>query len=147
MPTPEELAADAAADAVEASPGLNVLVERMVDLKSQLDALEANRKEVQKDYDDLRKRLLPQVLGDQGWSNVKTPLGTLSLRTKTYASVPKEQRAEFWVWCHANGIMGLAVEAAGVLSLYNALVERGEPVPDCIRTYHEETAVLTRKKE
>lgn len=144
MPSLEELAADAAAEAPDASRGTTVLVEKMVELKEQLDAIETHQKEVQREYDTLRKRILPQVMADQGWTSVKTSFGTLSMRTKTYASVPKDQREAFWTWCIANGFAVLAVEASAVLGIYNALVERGESVPDCIRTYHEEVAVLTR---
>lgn len=145
MPTPEELAADAEAEAPEATLGLVVLVEKLIELKAMSDAAESHAKSLKAEYDALRKKYLPQLMADRGLTAARTPLGTLSLRTKTYASVPKDQREAFWAWSAANGFAVLAVEPSAALGIYNTLVERGEPVPDCIRTYQEEVAVLTRK--
>lgn len=151
MPTPEQLAADAE-EFIPADPpatlGMTVLVERLVELKAQLDAIEMHRKEVQSDYDDLRKRYLPQVLSDKGLTSVRTPLGLLSLRYKTRASVPASRRDECRAWLLANDYGHLlTLEPAAALTLYNAFVADGEPYPDFIQTYHEGVAVLTRKKE
>src|SRR4051812_23041110 len=103
MPTPEELAADAFEEIPEASSGLNVLVSRLVELKAQLDATDAHRKAVQQDYDQLRKRLIPDALNDNGLAGAKTPLGTLSIRSRSWATVPAAKRDEARAWLTANG--------------------------------------------
>lgn len=145
MPSVEELAADAAAEAPDASQGMTVLVEKMVELKAQLDAMETHRKAVQKEYDDLRKRLLPQVLGDQGLTSVKTPLGTLSVRYRSHATVPKDRQQECRDWCRANDCADLlTLEPTTAQWLVNSLITEGEPIPDFIRVFNEATAVLTR---
>lgn len=146
MPTPEELAADAAAEVPEATLGLTVLVEKLAELKAQSDAAEAHAKSVKAEYDALRKKTLPQVMGDQGLSSVKTPLGTLSVRIRTYASVPANRREDARKWLiESDYAHMLTLEPAAALTLANAFIADGDPVPDFIRTYHEEVAVLTRK--
>lgn len=148
MPTPEQLLADSSVEAPEATPGLVVLVERYAELKAQLDAIETHRKAVQQDFDDLRKRHLPGVLSDQGLTSVQTPLGTLSLRHKSYARVPKTREAEARAWClSTDNEHLLTIQPTAVLGLLNYLVESGNVVPSFITVFTEETAVLTRKKE
>jgi hypothetical protein len=148
MPTPEELLADATVEAPDATPGLNVLVEKYAELKARLDAVEALRKEVQQEFDALRKRHLPQVLSDQGLSSVRTPLGTLSLRHKSYARVAGGREAEARAWCLATDNEHLlTIQPTMLLGLLNYLVESGNVVPSFITVFTEETAVLTRKKE
>jgi len=148
MPTPEELAADATVEAYEATPGLTVLVVKYAELKAQLDAMEANRKEVQAEFDKLRKEYLPHALTDYGVTCARTPLGTVSVRTKTHASVPANRREEAREWLNAHSFAHmLTLEPAAALTVANALIGDGLPVPDFIRLFNEEVAVLTRKKE
>jgi phage FluMu gp28-like protein len=148
MPTPEELAADATVEAYEATPGLTVLVVKYAELKAQLDAMETNRKEVQAEFDKLRKEYLPHALTDYGVTCARTPLGTVSVRTKTHASVPANRRDECREWCLAKGLGAfLTLEPTNAVSIAQDLIEHGQPVPDFIRLFNEEVAVLTRKKE
>lgn len=148
MPTPEELAADATEETPEASAGLNVLVSRMVELKAQLDAIDTHRKAVQQDYDQLRKRLIPDALNDNGLTGAKTPLGTLSIRSRSWATVPAARQHVAVGWCQGQGLDEfVGIEPSKALALYKALVADGRPIPDFINVFTEETAVLTRKKE
>jgi hypothetical protein len=148
MPTPEELAADAAEDTPEATAGLLVLIEKMIDLKAQLDAIEEHQREVRAEYNVLRTRYLPQALGDRGLTSVKTPLGTLTIRSKIHASVRATHREDARLWLIANGYTHLlTLEPAAALTLANAFIADGDPVPSFITLFTEETAVLTRKKE
>lgn len=148
MPTPEQLAADATVEAYEATPGLTVLVLKYAELKAQLDAMEANRKEVQAEFDKLRKEYLPHAMTDYGVTCARTPLGTVSVRTKTHASVPANRRDDARKWLIESDYGHLLnLEPAAALMLANAFIADGDPVPDFIRLFHEEVAVLTRKKE
>jgi hypothetical protein len=148
MPTPEELATDATVEAYEATPGLTVLVSKYAELKSQLDAIEVHRKEVQAEFDKLRKEYLPHALTDYGVTSARTPLGTISVRTKTHAAVPANRRDEARRWLiESDYAHMLTLEPAAALTLANAFIADGDPVPDFIRLFHEEVAVLTRKKE
>jgi hypothetical protein len=149
MPTPEELAADAQQLAhSEPSGSLASTVEQMLNKKRQLDAIEAQKSALQKEYDELRKVIVPRMLADEGLTGAKFPFGTLSLRHSMRASVPVERRAECREWCYANGHEDmLTVHASTVLGLANELVEQGQPVPDFISTYTEEVAVLTSTRK
>lgn len=149
MPTPAELAADAEstiADAAQA-PGLAALVEQLVELKASLDAIEEHRKEIQEQYDELRKRYIPEKLNELGLTGAKLPQGTLSMRHTMRASVPKERRGECREWCLTHGHEDLlTVHSSTILGLANELVEQGASVPEFISTYVEEVAVLTRSR-
>jgi len=145
MPTPEELLADALEETPEASSGLMVLVERMVELKGMVAAAEEHLRELRQDYNVVRLRYLPEALADNGLTRAKTSYGTLSLRTKTHASIPKDRRAEALQWLLAHGLGDvLTVEPKALQELVTDLMEAGRTVPDFIRVFTEEMVVLTR---
>lgn len=147
-PSPEQLLADAQADVVEAPADLAETVEQMIAVKRQIDALDAQKSALNKTYDELRKVTVPRLMADLGVTGAKFPFGTLSLRSKLYARVPKERQQDCRDWCLTNGHADLlTVHASTVLGLASELVENGQPVPDFISTYTEETAVLTNTKK
>lgn len=147
MPTPEELAADAAAEVPEATAGLTVLIERMVDLKASIDASEEHLRDLKADYNAVRMRYLPQALNDAGLKNARTLFGTVSIRTKTHATIPKDRRDEGREWLLAHNLGDvLTVETKALQDLVSDLTEAGRPIPDFIRVFTEETAVLTKPK-
>lgn len=146
MPSAEELAADAALETPEATPGLTVLIERYVELKAQVEASEEHLRGLRQDYNLLRQRYLPEALADHGLSRVTTPYGTISVRSKIHASVPVAKRKEARRWLVDSEYAHLLVlEPSAALTLVNALIAAGDPIPDFIRVFTEEMAVLTTK--
>lgn len=149
MPTPEELAADIEAEIAPgmAVPGLTELVTQMAGLKSTLDGLELQLKDLQREYDALRKVTIPRVLHGAAITNARFFSGILSLRHKTYARVPKAREAEARRWfIDSDYAHLLTVQPTALRALVTQLVEGGQPVPDFIQMYTEEMAALTVHK-
>lgn len=148
MPSPEELAADRDAETdMHGTTTIEALAEQLAACKQQLDAMEAETKELRQTYDELRKTRLPAALHAAGVVAARLPLGTLSLRHRTHASVRADKQDEAREWCFLTGQSRfLTVSPAMAQALANACIEDGKPLPGWISTYTEEIATITRSK-
>lgn len=126
------------------------LTHRMRELKQHLDHLEDERKETQAEYDEIRKRTLPDALGAAGLTGFKTRDGlAIHLRREVFASVTKENVPRFHQWLRDNGHGSLItpqVHAATLKAFAREQLEHGIELPDCIKIYEEPVAVLSQAK-
>lgn len=146
MPTPEQLAADALSEVIPgvSVPGLAELVTQMFALKQRLDEIETQEKALRKEYDEVRKVLIPAKLHEAGLTKAQFLVGTLSLRSKTYPRVPKGRQSEAVEWFYQNGgCEHLVVSPTALRDFVDVRVATGREIPPFVEMFTEEMAVLT----
>lgn len=130
-------------------PAVVQLALRMKALKADIDAREASLKEVQRAYDDVRKKLLPDAMAAAGVKNLKlADGGSVYVQTKTQASVKEGDRPAFYRWLEERGHGGLVqpyVHPGTVTAFVKEQREAGAELPPMVAVYEEPMAVLRSK--
>jgi len=142
-------------DEIDANHELTVveLAHKMRELSIQLDEANRVKKDLQSDYDMLRKSLIPQAMENEGISNVAvTGVGSLQLRSDLYVSIPSERKTEAFDWLIGTGHGGVikaAVHPGTLKALLKDLLKEGadQPPEDVIKVTPYTMAVLVRKKK
>lgn len=110
------------------------LANEMVAVRERLDQKKHEQAEIQKLYDLLRKKLVPETMENMGIQTVKlTGIGRLSLRAEAYASFAKDKKQEAMQWLVDNGHGDLIKEEVNSSTLKAFLKEcmrEGEEFPD-----------------
>ena len=113
---------------------LNDLAHFMKDTKEALLEAKTKVSEIQKVFDDLRKRAIPNKMEDMGIESAKiTGVGRLSLRGEAYAGFVKETKEDAMTWLEDNGHGDLIKEDVNASTLKAFLKEQirnGEVIPD-----------------
>jgi len=113
---------------------LNELAHFMKDTKDALLEAKAKVSEIQKVFDDLRKRAIPDKMEEMGIENAKiTGVGRIALRAEAYAGFAKEMKEDAIQWLEQNGHSDLVKEDVNASTLKAFLKEQirnGEVVPD-----------------
>jgi len=82
---------------------LEQLASEMRNEREQLDDLKATIAQHQKTWDDLRKKWIPEKMEELGLDQCRlNGIGTLSLRTDAYCSVPAIKKEELYAWLLMN---------------------------------------------
>ena len=72
--------------------------------KEQLTDLKATSSGIQKEFDILRKEVLPEKMEETGFDNVKVSgVGRISLRAEIYASILADHKDEAFEWLINEG--------------------------------------------
>lgn len=122
----------------------------MAQLKEQLEEAKAYASSIQKDYDTLRKVILPKKMEEAGLdSMVVTDVGRINVRPELYTSVIKGRNEEAHHWLQTNGYDAAVKETVNSSSLKAILKEcmgSGVIVPDSIfKITAYEMATITKK--
>jgi hypothetical protein len=126
------------------------LAAAMAGVKRRLDELEADKKELTKTYDEIRKTLLPDALAKAGMTSFALSTGEkVHLRNEVQVSVLKDDRARFHFWLRDNGHASLIQEQVNPQTLKawgREQIENGVELPAFMKVYKEPVAVVTKGK-
>lgn len=76
---------------------LTDLIERMKALGDQLDALDEERKPLQKEYDALRLEAIPSAMAEEDIRSISGGFGRCTLTGDIYLSAPDKQKLHDWL--------------------------------------------------
>ena len=97
---------------------LKELAQHMVELRDQIDALRSETTDLQKEYDQLRKVTIPELMESMGIENVKIEgVGRLSLRQEAYCSVRANMKDALLRWLDDHGHNELVSETVNSSTL------------------------------
>lgn len=131
------------------------LVQLAVEMRRVSDELEAvndRKKDLQKDYDTLRRTLIPEAMDDDGVRSLTVDgVGQIQLRSDVFASIAAEHKQEAFDWLTGTGHGGLIKEAVhtGTLkALMKELIKTGVELPpeSCIKVTPYTQAVLVKSR-
>lgn len=124
------------------------LAARMKELSAEINTLKSRTSELQKEYDDIRKRKLPELLANERVEGMKLEgIGTLSMRADLYVHCPASQRAALVEWCDENDVGDLAARTVNPQTLKAFVKERmmdGKELPEMLSVTPYEVAVITK---
>lgn len=84
------------------------MVRQMAFLKQNIDSLAEEQSGLQRQYDAIRLKDLPDLMQDEGYKNLSvTGVGRVALRVDVYASIPASSKDEAYAWLIANGHEGM----------------------------------------
>lgn len=102
--------------------------------KDQLADLKDTASSLQKEFDILRKEILPEKMDETGFDNVKvTGIGRISLRPELYASIVADKKAEALEWLAESGfgdIIKPTVNASTFKAFCKEQILEGTELPD-----------------
>jgi hypothetical protein len=127
------------------------LAEKMVIVRTKLEASKSATAELQKEFDDIRKIQLPEAMEAAGMESTRLPnIGTISMRTDAYASIRGGQQDEAYEWMKNNGFGDLIKDFVHSSTLKAFLKEQfreGEQLPEDIFTFSPYSyAAITKSK-
>lgn len=129
-------------------PKLTALAAEMKELKAQLDDLEETRKPIQKRYDQLRKKDLPDAMTEAGVSNFRlTEGGSVYVSTKLSVSVREDDRQQFFNWLRDHGHAALIsqhVHPSTLAAWAREQLEAKQQIGPFVHVYEEPMAVLRK---
>ncbi len=110
------------------------LAERFRELQNELKESKAVSSEIQKEFDYLRKSVLPDKMEELGFDTVNiTGIGRISLRAEIYASIVADQKEAAFAWLAENGHGALIKDTVNASSLKAFMKEQlglGEVFPE-----------------
>lgn len=115
---------------------LRFICEQMRAIEARKDELEAALKEVNKEYDNLRLRVIPEKMEALGVKNVTFEgLGRVQLASDLYASTREGQKEAGIQWlrdCGYDGMISETYNASFIKALFRRMIEQGAEIPDSI---------------
>jgi len=128
---------------------LKQLAERMKSTREQLDDVKADSAALQKEWDSLRKKWLPEKMEEMGIESVRIEgVGTVSERTDAYCTTPAKNKQALMIWMIENGHEDLISETINASTLKAFMKEQileGNDVPDEIVSFTPYTYVAITK--
>lgn len=113
---------------------LTDLVHAMSTLQNRKEALEAQLKLINKEYDFLRITKVPAKMEEDGVDRISvTGIGRVSLTADMHVSIKAEQKEQFFEWLRDNGRGDLLQENVNPSTLKAAvkgMFKSGEEVPE-----------------
>lgn len=79
------------------------LIEEMKSLGDRLDALDAEKKPLQAEYDRLRLEAIPSAFAEEDITSVTGGFGRCTLTSDLYVSAPNKQALHEWLESSGNG--------------------------------------------
>jgi hypothetical protein len=114
--------------------GLTDLVHAMSTLQNRKEALEAQLKLINKEYDFLRITKVPAKMEEDGVDRISvTGIGRVSLTADMHVSIKADQKDRFYEWLRDNGRGDLLQENVNPSTLKAAvkgMFKSGEEVPE-----------------
>ncbi len=122
---------------------------RMKALRADIESREESLKQVQRAYDEIRKKLLPDAMASAGLKSLKlADGGSVYVQTKTQAAVREGDRGRFYEWLRENGHAGLVqpyVHPGTITAWAKEQREAGAAIPPMVNLFEEPMAVLRSK--
>jgi len=116
---------------------LQELAKEMVARDEAHKALKAQAAEIYAAYEYLRKVAIPRKMEEMGIEMVRLDgIGTVSLRTDAYCTVPAQYREELHDWLRYNGHADLVTSTVNASTLKAFIKEQmmeGQEVPDMVK--------------
>lgn len=102
----------------------------MNDLAQTKTVLEEKLKEVNQQYDSIRMRVIPDMMADEGITNITIKgIGRITITPDVFASIVKDKQDEAYQWLADHG-MGDCIQETVNASTLKALVRRMLRDPD-----------------
>lgn len=121
----------------------------MAQTRRELDDAKAQAAGHQKEWDVLRKIVIPNKMEELGIESVRiTGVGTVSSRADAYCTVPSGKKIELMEWFRDNGMEDMVTETVNSSTLKAWVKEQiieGNPVPDDIINFSPYTYVAITK--
>ena len=77
--------------------------QRFKDLKIEMAELDAKRKELKAEFDNIRLSVIPDMMAEDGFDSLKVKgIGTIICTLDTYVGVKVEHREAFYEWLRDN---------------------------------------------
>lgn len=112
---------------------LTDLIDQMKDLGEQLDALEEQRKPLQKEYDRLRLEAIPSAMAEEDITSLTGGFGRCTLTSDLYVSSPNKQGLHEWLEQTGNeALIQPTVNAQSLKAFCKEQMRKGEELPDGI---------------
>lgn len=113
---------------------LRLLCEQMRAVEARKSELEEQLKEVNRDYDILRLKKIPESMEALGVRNATFEgLGRVQLAADIYASTREGQKEAAMQWLRDCGYEGMITEtynASSIKALFRRMIAEGVPIPD-----------------
>jgi len=112
---------------------LTDLIDRMKELGEQLDALEEQRKPLQKEYDQLRLDAIPSQMAEEDITSLKGTWGRCTLTSDLYVSAPDKASLHAWLQESDNeSLIQPTVNAQSLKAFVKEQMKKGNDIPDGI---------------
>jgi hypothetical protein len=82
---------------------LTDLIEEMKELGNEIDALDEQKKPLQKRYDELRLELIPSSMAEEDITSMTGGFGRCTLTSDLYVSAPNKPALHEWLESSGNG--------------------------------------------
>ncbi len=106
---------------------------RFLELKGKLTEMKEAQAVVQKEFDTLRKSVLPEKMEEVEFDTVNiSGVGRVSLRAEIYASIQGKHKEDAYRWLVLNGHGSLikdTVNAGTLKAFIREQIENGEEIP------------------
>jgi len=116
------------------SLGVKALALRMRQLKDRIDELSKEKTSMQKEFDLIRKSLLPERMEDEGIQNLTLKgIGRVSLRPELYVSIPADSKPLAYEWLKEHGYASLVtpyVQPSTLKAWAKEQIEHGVELPE-----------------
>lgn len=134
---------------------LSALAEQLVGLREVLESMEEERKNIQAQYDQLRKVTIPEamrraglVAGNRG--SFTAAGGKVHLETRVFAGYDRAHQQEFFSWLDENGLGELVKPTINAQTLSATVRERREEGlsdPPFVSVHEEVTAKFVKSRK
>jgi hypothetical protein len=115
---------------------IKILAAEYVYLKKAIDALKDETKELNRRFDEIRLRLIPEAMEEQGIKNINLDgIGLVYLTADLYTSVPSDKKEDFYEWLEDNGLRDLVTETVNSSTLKawcKERIESGKQIPPMV---------------
>lgn len=112
---------------------LTDLIEQMKELGEQLDALEEQRKPLQKEYDRLRLEAIPSEMAQEDITSMTGGFGRCTLTSDLYVSAPDKRTLHQWLNETGNeALIQPTVNAQSLKAFCKEQMRKGIELPDGI---------------
>lgn len=110
---------------------LTDLIQRMKELGDQLDAIDEERKPLQKEYDALRLEAIPSAMAEEDIRSLTGGFGRCTLTGDVYVSAPDKSALHSWLEESGNGsLIQPTVNAMSLKAFVKEQLEKGNDLPD-----------------
>lgn len=113
---------------------LSDVAQLMHTVRLALDSVDSQKKILQKAFDQLRLKVIPDMMDEQNITSVKIAgLGRLGLTADMHVSTVKEKKLEMFDWLRDTGrgdSIQETVNASTLKAMVKQMIREGEEIPD-----------------
>lgn len=128
---------------------LEQMAEQMMLEREEIDTLKSILATHQKNWDELRKKWIPEKMEELGLDGCKiNGVGTISVRVDAYCSVPAGKKEELYAWLLTNeheDLVQSTVNSSTLKAFMKEQIMSGNDVPDEIVNWAPYTYVAITK--